>query len=149
MSTRFETDFTHYPLVVVTIPSQRVDDADVRAFIQGQRDMLARRSPHLLLCDARSGHVMPATQRKLFGDWLKEAEQATRKYTAGMAIVVDNGLIRGALTAVLWVVEPACPTKAVGTLDEGIAWLAECGERAGMANVREVLSAAQQKRRSA
>jgi hypothetical protein len=149
MSTRFETDFTHYPLVVVTIPSQRVDDAQVLAFIQGQRELLARRTPFLMLCDARRGQVLPATQRKLFGDWLKEAEQGTRQYTMGMAVVLDNAIIRGSLTAVLWFFEPPCPTKMVGSLEEGVAFLAECGEKAGMPNVRALLAAAERERRGA
>jgi hypothetical protein len=111
--------------------------------------MLARRTKHLMLCDARSGHVMPATQRRLFGDWLSESSEASGRYTVGMAIVVDNALIRGALTAVLWVREPSCPTKAVATVDDGIAFLVECGERAGIPDVRAQLTEAQRSRRSA
>ncbi|MCA9576864.1 MAG: hypothetical protein R3B40_18330 [Polyangiales bacterium] len=149
MQDRFDTDTSQYPFVLVTIPSQRVPDEEVLRFIEGQRQMLARRSKHLMLCDARNGHAMPATQRKLFGDWLKESQASSGRYTAGMAIVVDNALIRGALTAVLWLVEPACPTKAVGTVEEGFAYLTECGERAGMSGVRELLDAARRVRRSA
>ncbi len=149
MSGTFNTDLNHYPVVVVTIPRQRVPDADVLSFIDGQREMLGRRTPHVLMCDAREGHVMPATQRKMFGDWLKEAEPATRRYTAGMAIIVDNSLIRGALTAVLWVVEPACPTKAVATWAEGADFLEECGRKVGLADVRATLEAAERPRRAA
>ena len=149
MSGTFNTDLSHYPVVVVTIPRLRVPDADVLAFIDGQREMLGRRTPHVLMCDARAGHVMPATQRKMFGDWLKEAEPATRRYTAGMAIIVDNGLIRGALTAVLWVVEPACPTKAVATWAEGAEFLEECGRKVGLADVRATLEAAERPHRAA
>lgn len=149
MSQHFKTDLSRYPLVVVTIPGQRVADEEVLAFIQGQRDMLARRSKHLILCDARNAHVMPATQRKLFGDWLSESAEASGRFSVGMAIVVDNALIRGALTAVLWVREPACPTKAVATLDDGIAFLVECGERAGIPDVHASLMDAQRSRRSA
>jgi len=149
MSGRFETDFSQDPFVSVTIPSQRVTDEEILRFIDGQRQMLARRTKHLVLCDARHGHVLPATQRKFFGDWLKESEAGTRRYVAGMAIVVDNALIRGALTAVLWVVEPACPTKIVGTIDEAMTFLTECGERANIPDVRAKLSAARVRRRSA
>lgn len=149
MSSQFHTDFTHYPLVVVTTPKQRTSDEEVLKFIEGQRGLLARRTKHLALCDARSGHAMPATQRKIFGDWLRESADASRRYTMGMAIVVDNALIRGALTAVLWVVEPTCPTKAVSTLEDGFAFLTECGERAGMPGIRALLEAAQRTRRSA
>jgi hypothetical protein len=149
MSARFETDTSQYPLVAVTIPSQRVTDEEILRFIAGQREMLGRRTKHLVLCDARNGSVLPATQRKLFGDWLKESQEATRRYTAGMAVVVDNALIRGALTAVLWVVEPACPTKIVATVDDAITFLTECGERAGLPDVRAKLDAARAHRRSA
>lgn len=149
MHGRFETDLTHFPLVTVTIPGQRVTDEEILRFIDGQREMIGRRTKHLLLCDARAGHVAPATQRKMFGDWLKEAEEGTRRYTAGMAVVVDNSLIRGALTAVLWVVEPACPTKIVATMDDAITFLTECGERANIPDVRTKLDAARTRRRSA
>ncbi|MBK7776482.1 MAG: hypothetical protein IPI43_20485 [Sandaracinaceae bacterium] len=149
MSARFETDTSQYPLVAVSIPSQRVTDDEILRFIAGQRELLGRRTKHLVLCDARTGHVLPATQRKLFGDWLKESQDGTRRYTAGMAVVVDNALIRGALTAVLWVVEPACPTKIVATVDDAITFLTECGERAGLPDVRAKLDAARAHRRSA
>lgn len=149
MSARFDTDTSQYPLVAVTIPSQRVTDAEIMRFVEGQRELLARRTKHLVLCDARNASVLPATQRKLFGDWLKEAEEGTRRYTAGMAVVVDNALIRGALTAVLWVVEPACPTKVVATVDDAITYLTECGEKAGLPDVRAKLDAARAQRRTA
>lgn len=149
MSGRIETDFSQAPLVSVTIPSQRVTDDEILRFIEGQRQLLARRTKCLVLVDARNGHVLPATQRKFFGDWLKESEAGTRRYIAGMAIVVDNALIRGALTAVLWLVEPACPTKIVATIDDAITFLTECGERANIPDARAKLSAARVRRRSA
>lgn len=149
MSGRFETDFSQMPLVSVTIPGQRVTDEEILRFIEGQRQLLARRTKHLVLVDARNGHVLPATQRKLFGDWLKESEAGTRRYTSGMAIIVDNALVRGALTAVLWVVEPACPTKIVATVDDAITFLIESGEQANVPDARAKLDAARFRRRSA
>ena len=132
MPARFDTDNSRWPLVVVTIPDQDVTDDEVKRFIEGQRAQLARREKHVVLTDARRAKVLSPLQRQLFGAWLKEAEIGTKRYTVALAIVIDNALVRGALTAVLWVVEPACPTKMVGTLAEGAQWLLEQGNRAGL-----------------
>lgn len=135
MAARFDTDNSRWPFVFVTIPDQDVSDDEVKRFIEGQRAQLARREKHVVLTDARRAKVLTPIQRKLFGAWLEEAADGTRRYTVALAIVIDNAPVRGALTAVLWVVEPKCPTKIVGTLGEGADFLLGEATRAGLGEI--------------
>ena len=122
MAARIETDTSRWPLVVVTLPGERVTLDEVNRFVQDQRDMLTRGEPHALLCDGRNTLVFPPDQRKVMADWLQEAEPMNRAHTVCLAIVLSNPLVRGALTAVMWLREPACETRTFATISEAEQW---------------------------
>lgn len=44
------------------------------------------------------------------------------KYCVGAAVVLQNAVTRGALTALTWVWKPAFPQKAVANLDDAVAY---------------------------
>ncbi|MBC7173876.1 MAG: hypothetical protein H5U40_15655, partial [Polyangiaceae bacterium] len=41
----------------------------------------------------------------------------------GYAFVISSSLVRGALTAILWLAPMPAPHRVVGTVGEGEAWL--------------------------
>ncbi len=119
-----EQDERYFPLVLVTMPSGSLTDDAVAEFIDGQRKLLARGKTLGMICDARQSPAMPAKQRSMWGEWLKESEPIASRLVASMGIVVSNPLVRGALTAVLWIRTPPYPVHVCASL-------AEAAERVG------------------
>lgn len=126
------TDLRYLPLVVVSYPKGEVSDEDVAAFIQGQRDLLARRERFAVLTDARLAGVLKPNQRRMMADWLVESDEASQRCVAAMGIVVNNAMIRGALTAVLWIKQPAFPTKITTTLADSARYCISALEMEGI-----------------
>ena len=48
------------------------------------------------------------------------------------AMVLESALLRGALTALLWMVEPGNPHKVTSSVEEGIAMCVEGLQEAGV-----------------
>lgn len=118
MASRILTDLSRWPLAIVTFPDLVVTDEDVRSFVDEQRAMLHRKEPHVVITDARKARVISPAQRKMLVDWLTEAEPLNKRYTLAMSIVIDSAIVRGALTAVMWMKEPPVPIKTYGSLRE-------------------------------
>lgn len=126
---KIEQDETCWPLVTVHFPSSETSDADIEEHITLQRALLERRRRFVQIIDASRAPVISARQRKRFSDWIKESEAMSRRYCLGLATVVPNPIVRGALQAVLWLVTPPMPVKMFGTLeecaDQCLTWLAD------------------------
>ena len=58
----------------------------------------------------------------MHAEWMKRHEEMMRGRTAGIAFVIESALVRGGLTAVLWLAPLPCPHVVVKTLDDAIVW---------------------------
>ena len=134
-SGRIENDLSRWPLMVVRFPRDRVDDDELRAFIEGQRQALGRRQKFAAIADAAGAAAMQWTQRRMLADWLMESEPLAREFTVAIAIVADNPLLRGGLAAVLWLKSPPCPTKVVTTTAEALDFCLDALTRAGVSGL--------------
>lgn len=63
-----------------------------------------------------------ANQRKMHAAWMSRHEDMMRARTAGVAFVIDNAIVRGGLTAVLWLAPLPCPHCIVKTMAEAKRW---------------------------
>lgn len=80
---------------------------------------------------ARVGQVHDATawtrsnahQRQMQADWIKENMTVLRACGGFSAFVFKSALIRGGLTAVMWLVPMPGPYKICATLDEALDWM--------------------------
>ena len=131
MPSRIRTDLSRWPLALVTFPDAQVSDEDIRLFVEEQRAMLMRKELHGVVTDARHARVIGPHQRRVLADWLTEAEPLNRRYTVALAVISDNALVRGAMTAVTWMKEPPVPMKPFATLREGSQYVLESLRRRG------------------
>lgn len=60
--------------------------------------------------------------RRLQADWMKENTELLRMVTGSMAFVVPNGVLRGALTAVLWVSPLPMPVGLHENMELALDW---------------------------
>jgi hypothetical protein len=118
------TDTTAWPLVVVRLSDRPlpIRDDEYAAFFEGQRDLFRRSAKFATVVDVQMHTPATAVQRRLMTEWLKESDAQMRQWAVGLGVVTRSSLIRGALRAVLWVKEPAVPTKVVASVFEGITY---------------------------
>lgn len=113
-----------FPLIVVTFEGA-VDDAQFESYL-GRLDALwARKARAAILLDATRAARTPATQRKRQAEWLKANESSLRTHCAGTAFVINSPLVRGGLTAILWLQALPSPFIVVATLTEAERWARE------------------------
>ena len=87
---------------------------------------------HVLIYDAR-GARPTATQRAMQGAWMKDNFELLAQRGLGTVFIFDNALIRGALTAVLWISRMPTDYTIVASQSEADRWaherLADSGHR--------------------
>jgi len=114
-------DESRFPLMVVTF-EDTVDDDQFGAYLATLDAHIARRVRCAFVMDATRAGRTSAVQRRRQADWMKENEHVLRTYSAGYAFVISSPLIRGALTAILWLQPMPAPHVVVGTFGEGERW---------------------------
>lgn len=95
------------------------------------RAITQRPGKRAMVMDATECGMVSAAARKKQADWMLEYDENTRLFTMGIAFVLPSPLLRGALTAVLWLQPLPCPyavVKDVATGEDRCAsWLAPHG----------------------
>jgi hypothetical protein len=114
-------DDSGYPLVVVTFEGT-VDDATFDGYLKRMDDYVARRQRNAFVFDASGAGRTPAPQRRKQAEWMKINEATLRAFSAGCAFVITSPLVRGALTAILWLQNIPSPYTVVGTRSEAERW---------------------------
>ncbi len=120
----FTYDESRAPLMVITSEGDS-SDADFDAYLARMAQLLQRRQRYAILFDARRAARPTPKQRHKQADWMKTHAAALRANNAGIAFVIDNPVVRGALTAILWLQPMPAPHKIVATPEQGERWLCE------------------------
>jgi hypothetical protein len=116
-----QVDESRFPLVVVTFVGQLADHEFDRYLLTMSR-VLQRRTKNALVFDALRAAAPTAMQRSKQAAWLKANRDLIVQYSCGSAFVIASAIIRGGLTAILWVSPIPGAHTVVSTLAEGEAW---------------------------
>lgn len=119
---RFTVDSSEWPFVRVTYVDSVDDDAFER-YVQEQAALLERREPYVILFDARRSGMPTAKQRQRMARYMKENDSALRRYCRRGAFVIESPLIRGALTAILWLQPLPFAHEVFATVEEAERFL--------------------------
>lgn len=112
-------------------PILRVDwegapsEEEMRAHLLELTSLIRSLPTNTILYDARSTSGPSAIQRQLMADWMKENELLIKNRSAGTAFVISSALIRGALTAILWLQPMSTEHTVVATPEEAYRWCEE------------------------
>jgi hypothetical protein len=108
-------------LVTVTFVGA-VDDEAFTGYLDTLSKKVARTRPYAVILDATEAERPTALQRKRQAEWIGRHQTQLATFCMGTAYVIGSPLIRGALTAILWVQPPPNPHTVVGTLEEATRW---------------------------
>jgi hypothetical protein len=113
-------DSSRHPLVYLRM-AVGFGDADLESMLRQFELLLYRGQRYTLLvyCDP-AAKVMTARQRKMVSEWYRMRTEQVRRINVGTAIVIDSTLVRGAMTAFNWLIEPIAPQANVATIRDGI-----------------------------
>jgi hypothetical protein len=115
-----------WPLLYVRFPSKPLSDAGFEYFIERYTAMVERRVPFATILDSRGlTTAITAHQRKRLTEWFEVTGELAGQYHFGIAVLISNALIRGALKAVTWVAPIPVPVQPFGSIADADSWLRE------------------------
>ncbi len=123
-------DDRRFPIVTVTFRGDATD-AQFRAYLDQMTRMVDRREKNAVIMDAREAVRTPPIQRRMQSEWMKTHHDSLARWSVGTAFVITSPLVRGVLTAILWLSPMATPYTVVGTVEEAESWAREQLRRAG------------------
>lgn len=121
-------DFTQ---VQIQIQIGEVTAENLRPHLESEtariRELLKQRTLHdtrkaVAIVEFLSVQKPDPVVRRLQADWMKENTELLRLVTGSMAFVVPNSMLRGALTAVMWIAPLPMPVTLHETMDLAIDW---------------------------
>ncbi len=77
-----------------------------------------------VLYDVVQGASSTPTRRRRLADVLEARREKLARIAVGCAFATSSPVVRGAATALMWLMEPPCDVEFVATTREGFAWLA-------------------------
>jgi hypothetical protein len=133
-------DTSRFPLVVQRFRKD-VCAEDVESMIR-QFELLFHggRRYALLVYSDQNAVVMNATLRKRVSSWYKECTEQVRRINVATAVVLESPLVRGAMTAFNWLVEPVVQQRNVATVREGLLYCIAAMEEAKLPVPLDVLA---------
>jgi hypothetical protein len=114
-------DDSRQPLVLVTFDGA-LTEPEFDDYLERMSRLLERRMKNVTVLDARKATSPTATQRAKQAAWLKTNRALLQEYSCGSVFVIESALVRGGLTAILWVAPMPVAHAVVATLEEGERW---------------------------
>jgi len=112
-------------VILVTPPSGTVTDEALESFIlQFDAHICAVRRPYAVVVDLRQSHGLSPAQRQRLTRSMQahEGHAAAGFPNCGVALVFSSALLRGMLTAMLWVYKPKHESRVFSDLTDAEAW---------------------------
>jgi hypothetical protein len=113
-----------FPLVVCVV-GQRLDAKEVREMSDGFESYFERGERYAVLIVPGAETAMPgAAERKLITTWADHPRtmEMSRRLCVGTVVLVENILVRAALTALMAFRDHASRVESVATIDKGIEY---------------------------
>lgn len=119
-------DHNAWPLLYVRFPSKPLSDEGFEYFIERYTATVERRIPFATILDSRGlTTAITANQRKRLTEWFDVTGDLAGEHHFGIAVLISNALIRGALKAVTWVKPIPVPIKPFGSIADASTWVRE------------------------
>lgn len=117
-------DEAAWPLLYVRFPSKPLSDQGFEHFIAHYTAMVERRVPFATILDSRGlSTAITAQQRKRLTEWFDVTGDLAGEHHFGIAVLISNPIIRGALKAVTWVKPIPVPINPFGSIADAAPWV--------------------------
>ncbi len=117
-------DEAAWPLLYVRFPSKPLSDEGFEHFIVRYTAMVERRVPFATILDSRGlSTAITAQQRKRLTEWFDVTGDLAGEHHFGIAVLMSNPIIRGALKAVTWIKPIPVPIHPFGSIADAAPWI--------------------------
>jgi len=117
-------DETAWPLAYVRFPSKPLSNEGFEYFIKRYTEMVERRVRFATILDSRGlSTAITAQQRKRLGQWFEVTGPLAGEHHFGIAVLMSNAIIRGALKAVTWVAPIPVPIMPFASVADSAPWI--------------------------
>ena len=117
-------DETAWPLLYVRFPSKPLSDAGFEHFINRYTEVVERRIPFATILDSRGlSTAITAQQRRRLTEWFVVTGPIAEKHHFGIAVLMSNAIIRGAMKAVTWIAPVPVPISPHGSIADAAPWI--------------------------
>jgi hypothetical protein len=117
-------DETAWPLLYVRFPSKPLSDEGFEYFIERYTAAVELRVPFATILDSRGlTTAITAHQRKRLTEWFDVTGELAGQYHFGIAVLMSNAIIRGALKAVTWIKPIPVPIEPFGSIADAAPWV--------------------------
>jgi hypothetical protein len=110
------------PLVRVTYDGE-ITDAAFRLHLNEYAELIRRGQRYGVIFDATRAARPSATQRRMMASFMTEHRADLARLCVGGAFVITSPLIRGAMTAILWISPMPFPHVVVASEAEALGWV--------------------------
>jgi hypothetical protein len=114
-------DESRRPLILVTFTGVVTDD-EFTAYLEAQTRVVLRPEKNVMVIDAMRAGATPPTQRKRQAEWQRQHERALAANSLGTAFAMGSAVVRGVLTAILWVQPLPHPHFVAASLADAERW---------------------------
>lgn len=126
-------DDAAWPLLYIRFPSTPLSTEGVDYFIERYSAIIELRVPFMTIIDSRGlTNSIGAQERKKLTEWFDVSGPLASEHHHGIAVLLNNAIVRGALKAVTWVKPVPVPIKPFGSLADTAPWLREVMAAKGM-----------------
>jgi hypothetical protein len=121
----FRIDERDWPRVRIHIADVAVPDDALLRSVKQLGDIAKRGERYTLLFDGRGAKPLGAQQRRLLADASLPTAPYAARNCAGSAIVVNNMVLAGIVTALHWLKPTDYQEKVFSSMEDAEAWLDE------------------------
>jgi hypothetical protein len=130
MTNKVTISADRWPVVVITQHVEQLTDEErLSSLAESDRVLTSRPGHYSLVLDNRKAGPVPPRQRKLIAEYMERHALRSRTRCCSTAFVMDSAVMRGVLTAIMWLRKPEIETRVFGELQEAIAWSLRQHER--------------------
>jgi hypothetical protein len=129
---KIEVDVAYFPVVVQTTHPGYTRDCAI-AMLEAFDALLTRGDRYALVSYYRlEAGMMQASTRKLVTDWWATRKLRLQELNVVTVTVLPSAILRGGMTAMLWVVQPSLRIVSAASVEEGIRIAADALRAAGV-----------------
>ena len=122
----WEFDESHWPVLIIRPKPVEMTLEQLDAALEHYDAVLERRrASYAVVFDHRDVKYLRAAHRTRIAEYNKRHEARARAYCRGSAFVIHSPIVRGMMTAILWIKKPPAETRVFEDFAEAKTWAGE------------------------
>jgi hypothetical protein len=125
-----DLDLTAWPIVITRPRGGVLLDQELTDYLERFRAEIGKRNGrYVSVVDLRESPTLTPVQRRTISSGM-DTDSASQRHCVGAALIFESAMMRGLLTAILWLRQPKYELKVFADVETAKIWAVECLKRA-------------------